>query len=312
MSALRVLEKLRLLPPSILQLHWLQVEAIARITAPQAPPRSYGTAQHLEFLGRARIHWAWPRLFFLATCAVVFRMRSGDSESVSWEGITTPGWIEFFDEKRGKEWVQYPLSPFLEQWRRYVLSLKHPNTPPPKAPSCQVAGMHCEASTKNVCSTAPLGTSHGIHGHAWQQLPSGSWEEHWPVWQTREGGRTSNRPGTMPRHLQTGPSLPEFLSLPYPESFTSYPSRDMGGVSIRTKDVWPREAWEKRTGPRKTPPKPAPEIVKHKTHRGTAGGNRGAKPDQSDSSAESSFSSGDSSDEGMEQDEDTTNPPPTP
>ena len=129
-SALRVLEKLRLLPPSILQLHWLQVEAIARITAPQAPPRSYGTAQHLEFLGRVRIHWAWPRLFFLATCAVVFRMRSGDSESVSWEGITTPGWIEFFDEKQGKEWVQYPLSPFLEQWRRYVLSLKHPNTPP--------------------------------------------------------------------------------------------------------------------------------------------------------------------------------------
>ena len=129
-SALRVLEKLRLLPPSVLQLHWLQVEAIARITAPHAPPRPYGTAQHLEFLGRARIHWAWPRLFFLATCAVVFRMRSGDSESVSWEGITTPGWIEFFDEKRGKEWVQYPLSPFLEQSRKYVLSLKHPNTPP--------------------------------------------------------------------------------------------------------------------------------------------------------------------------------------
>ena len=86
-------------------------------------------------------------------------------------------------------------------------------TPPPKAPSCQVAGMHCEASRKNACSTAPLGTSHGIHGHAWQQLPSGSWEEHWPIWQTGEGGRTSNRPGTMPRHLQTGPCL---SSSPYP------------------------------------------------------------------------------------------------
>ena len=140
---------------------------------------------------------------------------AGDSESVSWEGITTPGWIEFFDEKRGKEWGQYPLSPFLEQWRKYVLSLKHPNTPPPppKAQSCQVAGMHCAASRKSACNTAPLGTSHGIHGHAWLQLHSGSWEEHWPAWQTGEGGRTSNRPGTMPRHLQTGPCL---SSSPYP------------------------------------------------------------------------------------------------
>ena len=90
-SALRVLEKLRLLPPSVLQLHWLQVEAIARITAPHAPARPYGTAQNLEFLGRACIHLAWPRLFFLATCAVVLRMRSGDSESVSWEGSIMVG-----------------------------------------------------------------------------------------------------------------------------------------------------------------------------------------------------------------------------
>ena len=38
---------------------------------------------------------------FLAVCAVVYRMRSSDSESVSWQGISTPRWIQFFDGKRG-------------------------------------------------------------------------------------------------------------------------------------------------------------------------------------------------------------------
>ena len=309
-SALRVLEKLRLLPPSLLQLHWLQVEAIARITAPHAPPRPYGTAQHLEFLGRARIHWAWPRLFFLATCAIVFRMRSGDSESVSWEGITTPGWIEFFDEKRGKEWVQYPLSPFLEQWRKYVLSLKHPNTPPqsPVLPS----GKNALRSIQKECMQhCPLGH---ITWHPWARMAAAAFRilggtlaslADWGRWKDLK----------QARHYAKAPadwSLPEFLSLPYLESFTGYRSRDMGGVSIRTKDVWPREAWEKRTGPRKPPPKPAPESVQRQKLRGTAGENRGAKPDQSNSSEEDSSSSGDSSDEGMEVDEDTTNPPPTP
>ena len=308
-SALRVLEKLRLLPPSVLQLHLLQVEAIARITAPHAPPRPYGTAQHLEFLGRARIHWAWPRLFFLATCAVVFRMRSGDSESVSWEGITTPGWIEFFDEKRGKEWVQYPLSPFLEQWRKYVLSLKHPNTPP-QSPVLPGGRNALRSIQKECMQHCPLGH---ITWHPWARMAAAAFRilggtlaslADWGRWKDLK----------QARHYAKAPadwSLPEFLSLPYPESFTGFPSRDMGGVSIRTKDVWPREAWEKRTGPRKPTPKPAPESVERQKPRGTAGENRGAKPDQSDSSEDSS-SSGDSSDEGMEVDEDTTNPPPPP
>ena len=250
-SALRVLEKLRLLPPSVLQLHWLQVEAIARITAPHAPPRPYGTAQHLDFLGRARIHWAWPRLFFLATCAVVFRMRSGDSESVSWEGIATPGWIEFFDQKRGKEWVQYPLSPFLEQWRKYVLSLKHPNIPPQSL--VLPGGRNALRSIQKECMQhCPFGH---ITWHPWARMAAAAFRilggtlaslADWRRWEDLK----------QARHYSKAPaewSLPEFLSLPYPESFTGYPSREMGGVSIRTKDVWPREAWEKRTGPRKPP-----------------------------------------------------------
>ena len=49
------------------------------------------SAADIENLGRARIHWAWPLVFFLAVCAVVYRTRSGDSKSVSWQGIATPG-----------------------------------------------------------------------------------------------------------------------------------------------------------------------------------------------------------------------------
>ena len=90
--------------------------------------------------------------------------------------------------------------------------------------------MHCAASRKSACNTAPLGTSHGIHGHALGGTLASLAD--WGRWKDLK----------QARHYAKAPadwSLPEFLSLPYPESFTGFPSRDMGGVSIRTKDVWP-------------------------------------------------------------------------
>ena len=183
-------------------------------------------------------------------------------------------------------------------------------TPPPQSPVLPGGRNALRSIEKECMPHCPLGH---ITWHPWARMAAAAFRilggtlaslADWGRWKDLK----------QARHYAKAPadwSLPEFLSLPYPESFTGFPSRDMGGVSIRTKDVWPREAWEKRTGPRKPPPKPAPESVKRQKPRGTAGENRGAKPDQSDSSEDSS-SSGDSSDEGMEVDEDTTNPPPPP
>ena len=61
----------------------MQVEGIKRITAPNAGPGIFAETVDLELLGRAKGHWSWVRLFFLSVCYFVFRMRSGDPQSVS-------------------------------------------------------------------------------------------------------------------------------------------------------------------------------------------------------------------------------------
>ena len=46
-------------------------------------------------------------------------------------------------------------------------------------------------------------------------------------------------------------SIPEFLSLPYPESFPGFSGWELGRVSVRTKDVWQEDAWTRKVGPTK-------------------------------------------------------------
>ena len=77
-----------------------------------------------------------------------------------------------------------------------------------------------------------------------------------------EWGRWKRK--TQARYYAKAPKtwkLPEILSLPYPEKFCGFQSRDVGGVSIRTKDLWPKESWEKRAGPHKLAPKAPPEKL---------------------------------------------------
>ena len=59
------------------------------------------------------------------------------------------------------------------------------------------------------------------------------------------GGHRS-KPGRVgPDTIPSPWKLPESLSLHVPESFTGFPSRDMGGVFLKTKDMWPKEAWDR-------------------------------------------------------------------
>ena len=71
LSAMRLPEKLQLNRPTDLTKPLMQVGAIKRISSIHAPKREYTDDTDLDFLGRARLHWAWPRVFFLSICAVV-------------------------------------------------------------------------------------------------------------------------------------------------------------------------------------------------------------------------------------------------
>ena len=76
LSVIRMLEKLHLLPTS-------EAGGIRRISAPNAAPQVFEETADLEHLRKSRDHWSWIRLFLLSLCAVVYRMRSGNSESVT-------------------------------------------------------------------------------------------------------------------------------------------------------------------------------------------------------------------------------------
>ena len=56
--AIRMLENLHLLPSTDLHRHWMQVEGIRRISAPNAAPRVFSETADLEQLGTSRDHWA--------------------------------------------------------------------------------------------------------------------------------------------------------------------------------------------------------------------------------------------------------------
>ena len=51
-------------------------------------------------------------------------MRIGDVASITWDNISTTGWIAFYDEKINKEWVCEQLAPYVEQWRKYIHTSK--------------------------------------------------------------------------------------------------------------------------------------------------------------------------------------------
>ena len=98
-SGIRYCERDGLLQQTISETHWMAVEAIDRIAAPNAPPRVWTTARDLETLGSAWGHWAWERLLFAGLLAVIYCLRVGDLESLCWECLGTPGWFTFHDEK---------------------------------------------------------------------------------------------------------------------------------------------------------------------------------------------------------------------
>ena len=170
-----------------------------------------------------------------------------------------------------------------------------------------------DKSRTSACSTPLQAASHGTLGCAWGQPPSdcSGAEANLTEW-----GRWKRK--TQARHYAKAPKswkLPEHLSLPYPEQFSGFLSCDMGGVSICTKELWPKEASERRAGPHKPAPKALPTKVtggRGKTKSGAARGGawRDAESDSSSDSSELSESSESCALKGVE--EQSGSPPPPP
>ena len=66
----------------------------------------------------------------MVACAAVFAHRVDDVGSFTWDGITTPRFITFWDQKVNAEWVTVPLRLILERWRAYICRFRRPDQLP--------------------------------------------------------------------------------------------------------------------------------------------------------------------------------------
>ena len=119
-SSITLPEKLHIMQPIIRDVHWMQTMAVAKRWAHRAQPQPVAPWNHIEAMPTSRGHWACGWLVFLAVCSMVFLWRVGDAANVTWEWISVPGFVTFWDEKRNKKITTYPLSDFLEAWGAYL------------------------------------------------------------------------------------------------------------------------------------------------------------------------------------------------
>ena len=216
-SGFQMLAKLQLILEVVTTRMWLQVRAIDKSTAHLARPRIWATGKDLERLGRCRHHWAWARTFFAVACAAVFALRVGDVGGFTWDGIATPRFLTFWDQKVNAEWVTVPLSPYLEKWRAYIHRYKRPDHQPttPLFPGDSFASKCLHDMLENTPSAH-------ITWHPWKRFAAAAY-----IWL---GGTTTGlqqwarwHSPKQARHYAKHPptwSLPDTLCLPLPARFT--------------------------------------------------------------------------------------------
>ena len=272
LSAFKMLEDLQLLGRVVTPRMWLQVRAIDRSTAHLAAPRIWATGTDLERLGRYPHHWSWARTFFAVTCAAVYALRVGDVASFSWDGIATPKWLTFWDQKVNAEWVDVPLSRFLERWRAYVARLRRPDHLP--------TGLLFPGgtSTASECLRQLVRDTPSAHitWHPWKRFSAAAYMwlggssyglQLWARWRSPKQARH------YARHPPSW-TLPSTLCLPVPARFSGSPARDMDWTVVDTRKLWPPEAWKpsnKRPAARRAPPAHIPTNHEHHDESSSSG-----------------------------------------
>ena len=234
-SAFRMLEDLQLLGRVVLPRMWLQVRAIDKATAHLAAPRIWAAGADVERLGRCRHHWAWARTFFAVACAAVYALRVGDVARFSWDGIATPGWLTFWDQKVNAEWVDVPLSPFLEQWRAYIAHLRRPDHLPTGLLFPGGTSTASECLRQLVYDTP----SAHITWHPWKRFSAAAYMwlggtsyglQLWARWRSPKQARH------YARHPPSW-TLPQTLCLPIPPHHSGSPARDIDWAVVAIREL---------------------------------------------------------------------------
>ena len=251
---------------------WLQVRAIERSTAHLAAPRIWATGTDLERLGRYRHHWSWARTSFAVTCAAVYALRVGDVASFSWEGIATPKWLPFWDQKVPRSGWTSPSARFWNGGGR---------TPPAFGARTTCLRASCSrggTSTASECLQRLVRNTPSAHitWHPWKRFSAAAYRwlgvssyglQLWARWRLPKQARH------YARHPPSW-TLPSTLCLPVPARFSGSPARDMDCTVADTRELWPPEAWKpssKRPAARRAPLAHIPTSHEHHSKSSSSG-----------------------------------------
>ena len=80
-------ERLELIPPTITELHRLQLQVIGKMAKAEDRPRVWATMADFQTLAEHRVHWAWARVFFAVGTAFTLCLRVSDVAVLRW------GWL---------------------------------------------------------------------------------------------------------------------------------------------------------------------------------------------------------------------------
>ena len=110
-APIRILERLELIPPTITELHRLQLQAIGKMAKAEDRPRVWATMADFQTLAEHRVHWAWARVFFAVGMAFTLCLRVSNVAVLRWGWLGHANWMVFFDYKVAKEMCAQPIPP---------------------------------------------------------------------------------------------------------------------------------------------------------------------------------------------------------
>ena len=115
LSAVRQLETLGLLPPTVNPMHWAMARALTSIASP-APPQLWATTDLLLYLAhKSSTSVMAARTVILAFLSFSHLLRIGEASSMRLQDITRTI-LAFLAEKRSPGWFTCPVGPWAKAW----------------------------------------------------------------------------------------------------------------------------------------------------------------------------------------------------
>ena len=240
-AGIRILERLELIPPTITDLHRLQLQAIGKMAKAGDRPRVWATMADFQTLAEHRVHWAWARMFFAVGMAFTLCLRVSDVAVLRWGWLGHANWMVFFDYKVAKEMCAQPIPPFWEQWRQWLYKHRRPHhhddalvlprgtdtlrklqQEPFKGTECSLTGWHPWKRMGAACFRALGGSLQAL--------------TIWARWRTpRQAARYAAHPPAW--------KMPARVLLPKPTGDTGHFTRDCEWQWMPVRELWHADAF---------------------------------------------------------------------